>query len=327
MRRLALAAALCISVVPVVGQNLLVANQRDVTVSLLDAVSGKTVGTIAENTSPVWGHELIASPDGKTAYLPIYGSTGVGKPGIDGHELLVIDIPSRRIAAHVDFGHGVRPHCIQYEPHSGLYFVTTEIDKTVSILDPKTRSIVGAIPTGAEQSHMLVLSHDGRLGYTANVGPGSVSVVDIKARKLLGVIPVAPMVQRIAISNDDRYVFTSNYQQPELVVIDTATRKIAKRIPLPGLGYGAAPTKDGKSLIIAIPSTNQVAVIDLANMKIERTVDVASFPQEVLVRPDGKVAYVSCAHAGKVTAIDTATWKPVATFSAGTFPDGLAWAQ
>jgi DNA-binding beta-propeller fold protein YncE len=75
----------------------------------------------------------------------------------------------------LDFGHGVRPHCIVMNPRDGLLYVTTEIDRTVTIVDPKTFKIVGSIPTGQEQSHMLVLSHDGRFGYTANVGPGTIS--------------------------------------------------------------------------------------------------------------------------------------------------------
>ena len=54
-----------------------------------------------------------------------------------------------------------------------MLYVTTELDKTVSIIDPKTLKIVGSVPTGQEQSHMLVLSRDGSRGYTANVGPGN----------------------------------------------------------------------------------------------------------------------------------------------------------
>jgi YVTN family beta-propeller protein len=305
---------------------MLVANQRSATVTVIDPATNQITASIPEKTGEVWGHELIASPDGKTAYVPVYGSSGVGVPGIDGHEILVLDLPARAIREHIDFGHGVRPHCIQYDSNSGLYYVTTEIDQTISILDPSTNAIVGSIPTGSDQSHMLALSHDGRFGYTANVGPGSVSILDLKARKLVAVLPLAPKLQRISISNDDRYVFTSNYQQPELIVLDTTKRTVARRIPLPGLGYGSASTPDGKFLLIAIPRLNQVAVIDLATFKVVRTIPVANGPQEVLVRPDGKTAYVSCVRAGKVSAIDTTTWQTT-TITSGNDSDGLAWAK
>jgi DNA-binding beta-propeller fold protein YncE len=309
------------------AQTLLVVNQGDRNLSFVDPKSATQIAVVDEGLVGVWGHEIATSGDGRTAYMPIYGSTGVGIPGIDGHELLVIDIKSRRILADVDFGHGVRPHLPVFDPATGLLYVTTELDNSVTIVDPQTWKILGAVPTGQEQSHMLVLSHDGRRGYTANVGPGTVSVLDLESRRTLAVIPVAKTVQRISISNDDKLVFTSDQSKPQLAVIDTASRRVSSWVPLPGTGYGTAATLDGRWLLVAIPSTNQVAVVDLSTLKVARSIDVPSTPQEILVRPDGKVAYVSCNRSGKVAAIDLAQWKVQALIVAGQFADGLAWAQ
>ena len=91
------------------GQSLLVANQGNATLSVIDVATGKQT-VVEEKTPGVHGHEVTASADGKTAFLPIYGSTGVGKPGIDGHEMLVIDVPTHAVVGRVEFGHGVRPH-------------------------------------------------------------------------------------------------------------------------------------------------------------------------------------------------------------------------
>src|SRR5579859_1199889 len=219
------------------SQTLLVVNQQDVTVSLVDPVAGREVAAIPEKTVGVHGHEIASSSDGRTVFVPIYGSTGVGKPGIDGHDMLLIDLASREIVGDIDFGHGVRPHYPVLDPVTGLLYVTTELDKTVTIIDPKTRKIVGAIPTGQEESHMLALSHDGKRGYTANVGPGTVSALDMQARKTIAVIPVSKMVQRVAVSMDDKMVFTSDQTKPQLAVIDAATNAVKTWVPLPGLGY------------------------------------------------------------------------------------------
>ncbi|MGA8271901.1 MAG: cytochrome D1 domain-containing protein [Candidatus Sulfotelmatobacter sp.] len=333
MRKLALhhalLASLCVVLIParLPAQTLLVVNQGDSTLSIVDPVSARQIATVAEKTTGVHGHEIAASADGRTAFLPIYGSTGVGKPGIDGHEMLVIDLPTRQIVSDIDFGHGVRPHLPVLDPASGLLYVTTELDKTVTIVDPRTRKIVGTIPTGQEQSHMLVLSHDGRLGYTANVGPGSVSVLDLVGRKTLAVIPVSGEVQRISISTDDKLVFTADQTKPQLAVIDTATDRVKTWVPLPGLGYGTAATPDGRWLLVAIPSTNQVAVVDLQSMLVAHRIDVATSPQEILIRPDGKIAYVSCAGSGKIAAIDLAQWTVEKLIVAGKYADGLAWAK
>ena len=320
--------ALCFGFVAHVrAQTLLVVNQGDSNLSLVDPASAKEIATIAENTPGVHGHEIAASADGRTAFMPIYGSSGVGKPGIDGHEMLVIDLPSRKIVGHIDFGHGVRPHLPVLDPASGLLYVTTELDKTVTIVDPSTRKIIGAVPTGQEESHMLAISHDGKLGYTSNVGPGTVSVLDLVGRKTLAVIPVSGQVQRIAISVDDKMVFTADQTKPQLAVIDTATNKVKAWVPLPGLGYGTAATPDGHWLLVAVPSTNQVAVVDLARMQVARRIDVATSPQEILIRPDGKVAYVSCNVGGKVAVIDLAQWNVQNLITAGKMADGLGWAK
>jgi YVTN family beta-propeller protein len=308
------------------AQSLLVANQGNATLSVIDAASGKQV-VVEEKTPGVHGHEVIASADGKTAFLPIYGSTGVGKPGIDGHEMLVIDVPTHAIVGRVDFGHGVRPHQPVLDAKRHLLYVTTELDNAVTVIDTRTQKIVGKVPTGAAESHMLVLSSDGTKGYTANVGPGSVSVLDMVGRKTIAVIPVAGVVQRIAISKDDRWVFTSDQTKPQLAVIDTKTNTVTKWVDLPGTGYGAAATADGKSLLVCVPGKNQVAVVDLAAMKVARTIDVPASPQEVLIQPGAPVAYVSCIGVGKVAAIDLKSWDVARVIDAGPGADGLAWAK
>jgi DNA-binding beta-propeller fold protein YncE len=309
------------------AQSLLVVNQGDTSVSIVDPASERPIATVAEKTTGVHGHEIAASADGHLAFVPIYGSSGVGKPGIDGHDMLVVDLASRSIVGDIDFGHGVRPHFPLLDPVSGMLYVTTELDKTVTVVDPQTRKIVGAIPTGQEQSHMLAISHDGRRGYTANVGPGTISVLDLVGRKTMAVIPVSSEVQRVSISTDDKLVFTSDQTKPQLAVIDTATNKVKTWVALPGTGYGTAATLDGRWLLVAVPSMNQVAVVDLNRMQVARRIDVARMPQEVLMRPDGKVAYVSCAGTGQVAAIDLAGWKVQKLIAAGNFADGLAWAK
>ena len=307
------------------AQMLLVANQEDATMSVIDPGTGRTMATVTEGVPGQWAHEVAASPDGRTAYLPVYGNSGVGKPGIDGSELLVVDLASRKIAHTIDFGHGVRPHLPVLDAQRHLLYVTTELDDAVTVIDTRTLQIVGKVPTGQKESHMLALSHDGRYGYTANVGPGTVSVLDMVARKTLAVIPVSGEVQRISVSMDDRSVFTSDQTQPRLAVIDAAARTIRHWVALPGLGYGTAPTPDGRWLLVAIPAKNAVAVVDLQAMRLARTVAVAKAPQEILIH--GHVAYVSCAASGQVAAIDLANWKVEKLILAGKWADGMAWAD
>ena len=302
---------------------LLVANKGEHTLGIVDPAAAKQLAAVPEGG--ITGHEVAASPDGKTAYVPIYGNSGVGKPGTNGQNMVVIDIDSRKVTGNVEFG-PVRPHCAMFGPKNGLLYVTTELKQAITIVDPQTLKIVGTIPTGQPESHMFAISHDGHRGYTANVGPGTVSVLDLDAKKVITIIPISHETQRISVSSDDSMVFTSDQTKPQLAVIDTATNKVKTWVPLPGTGYGTAPTKDGRWLLVCVPGTKQLAVVDLHTMKVAHTIDVPRSPQEVIVRPDDKIAYVSCDSSNQVAAIDLSAWKVKKLIDTGKGADGLAWA-
>jgi DNA-binding beta-propeller fold protein YncE len=303
---------------------LLVANKGERALGIIDPESGRQVAQVAENG--VTGHEVIASPDGRTAYVPIYGDSGVGKAGSDGRHLVAIDLASRTIKATLDFGHGVRPHCPIFNPRDGLLYVTTELDNSVTIVHPATMKIVGSVPTGQPESHMLAITRDGRRGYTSNVGPGTVSVLDLEARKTVAVIPVSEYSQRISLSSDDKLAFTADQRSPRLAVINTSTNAVERWVALPASGYGTAATADGRWLIVAMPAANKVAVVDLKSFTVARTIDVPQAPQEVLIRPDNAMAFVSCDVTGKVVAIRLSDWTVASIIDAGKGADGVAWA-
>lgn len=303
---------------------LLVANKGEHTLGLVDPNTARQVAIVPEGG--VTGHEVAASPDGRIAFVPIYGNSGVGLPGSNGSKIDVVDLASRKVVHTIAFTHGVRPHCAVFGPKDGLLYVTTELDKSVAIIDPKTFKIIGSVPTGQPESHMLAISHDGRHGYTANVGPGTVSVLDLTNRKTVTVLHVASHVQRISVSPDDRWIFTSDTTQPRLAVIDAATNKLDRWVPLPGTGYGTASTSDGKFLLVALPDANRLAVLDLPGLHVIKTISLPPAPQEVLIRPDGKVAYVSCDRSHQVAAVQIGSWA-VKLIGAGKGVDGLAWAK
>ena len=304
---------------------LLVANKGDRTLSIVEPESGQVLGAVPEEGTT--GHEVAASPDGKLAFVPIYGSSGVGHPGTDGQLLRVIDLAAKKIVGTVDFGKGLRPHCAVVGPKDGLLYVTTELDDSVTVIDPVALKVLRTIPTGQHESHMLAISPDGSRGYTANVGPGTVSVIDLHNAKVLSIIPISKETQRISISPDGRWVFTSDQTKPQLAVIDTSNNQIKTWVPLPASGYGTAPTPDGRWLLVALPGSNQVAVIDLSSFKLARSISVPRSPQEVLIQPDGSSAYVSCSASAKVAVIDLHNWSVSKLIGTGPGTDGLAWAN
>ena len=253
---------------------LLVANKGNQTLGIIDPEAGRQVAEIPEGG--ITGHEVAASPEGQMAYVPIYGNSGVGRPGTDGRTMAVIDLTTRRVVKTLDFDKPLRPHCAVFGPENGLLYVTTELANSITVIDPKSLRIVASIPTGQRESHMLAITRDGQRGYTANVGPGTVSAIDLVAKKTLAIIPISRQTQRISLSVDDHWAFTADQTAPRLAVIDTSTNKVESWVKLPTVAYGTAPTPDGRWLLITLPEANKIGVLDIASMKMARTVEVAN---------------------------------------------------
>src|SRR5258707_8725161 len=263
---------------PSTGGLLVVANQKEHTLLVVDPENRRELSKISVGVN---GHEVIVSRDGRFAYVPIYGNSGVGKPGTDGSTIDVIDLQERKLVATIDLGKPLRPHRAEVGP-DGLLYVTAELANAVDVVDPATRKVLAEIPTGEPQSHMLVLSHDGHRGYTANVSAGTVSVLDLLKRNLITTIPVAKTVQRISISQDGLRVFTHDQDAPRIAVIDTATNKITNWIELPNPAYASEATPDGRWLLVVSMVANHLHVVDLQTLKVVRSLEIPERSSEIL---------------------------------------------
>src|SRR5712664_4907739 len=77
---------------PLAGGLLVVANQKEHTVLVVDPDNRRELAKISVGVN---GHEVTVSNDGRFAYVPIYGNSGVGRPGTDGSTIDVIDLQER----------------------------------------------------------------------------------------------------------------------------------------------------------------------------------------------------------------------------------------
>lgn len=314
---------LAVLLLPSLGsaQRLLVANQFEHTLLIIDPDSRKTMAKVGVDIN---GHEVIASPDGKYAYVPIYGNSGVGKPGTDGSTVEVIDIAAGRAIHIIDLGKPVRPHCVKFGA-DGLLYISAELAKAVDVVDPNTRKVMAEIPTGQVDSHMFVVTPDGSRAYTANVFAGNVSVLDLRKHSLLTTIPVAGEIQRISISPDGRKVYTHDQEKPRIAVIDAATNAISTWWTVPSIVYSSAPTPDGHWLI-ANALAGKIFVLDTSSGKLAHSYDIPAASGEVLVLPDGSRAFVSCPQAGTIEVLNLKTWQLESPIQLTKGVDGLAFA-
>src|SRR3984893_3747891 len=103
---------------PAANGLLVVANQYEHTALLVDTETRREVAKIVVGVN---GHEVAVSKDGRFAYLPIYGNSGVGKPGTDGSSIDVVDVRERKLAYSIDLGKPLRPHEPRIGPDGRLY--------------------------------------------------------------------------------------------------------------------------------------------------------------------------------------------------------------
>jgi DNA-binding beta-propeller fold protein YncE len=299
---------------------LFVANQFEHTALLIDLASHKTIFTAGVDIN---GHEVAVSPDSRFGYVPIYGNSGVGRPGTDGGTIEVVDLRAGRTTDIIDLPKAVRPHLARLGP-DGLLYVTAELVNAIYAVDIRTHKVTAENPTGQEQSHMFALSPDGSRAYTANVSTGTVSVVDLRKHALVTVIKVADKIQRISISPDGKHVYTQDQDKPRIAVIDTATNTISNWLDLPATAYSTAPTPDGRRLVANSPS-GKLLVVDLSNGKVALSYDIPPSIGAIAVTTDGSRAYVTCPQAGTIEVLNLQTNALEEPIRLTKGVDGIAW--
>lgn len=294
---------------------------------LVDPRAKAVVGAIAV---PGWPHEVAFSADGRTAYTPSYSDAIVGMPGEDGRSIDVIDMTTRKLAKSWDLGQPLRPHKVLVAKDGSL-LVSAELAQAVAIVDTRSGRIATRIPTGAEQTHMLEPTPDGRKLYTANLGAGSVSVIDLKSRKLAKVIAVSDLVQRIALSHDGRRLFVGNGLARRIAVIDTASDAVVRDIPVAGFPFALHPTSDGKFLLVGEDEAplrqgggakGLLEAIDLAAGTVAHRFEVDRMPHGIAVV--GDEAFIACWASRNLDVLNLKTWTleaPIADVAQG---DGIA---
>ena len=168
-----------------------------------------------------------SSATASTAAIPI--------PAIS---LCVIDLEKRAHVGDIDLRPYIAPHTLKLGP-DGLIYITCENSAVVAVIDRTTHKVVDAIDSGSTNGHRLIISPDGQRLYTENEEDGTVSVIDLPKRKLLGKIKTPRPLAGIAISADGRTVVAVDDAEPTLFLIDTESERVAHTVRLEGVPKAA----------------------------------------------------------------------------------------
>lgn len=295
------------------GGVLLVTNKSGDSISLLDPETGQELHRLPTGTSP---HEVAVTPDGRLAFVANYGH----------NSLTVIDVEHGAVAGTVDLGRHGRPHGIIASSDGTSVWVTTEGSRHLVEVDVATRQVERAIETGQQVTHMVALVEGKGKAYTANIGSGNVTVIDLEKGQVIKHIGTGAGAEGIATIPDERYVLVTNREAGTVSVIDTDGDSVVHQMNVGGFPIRVEVTPDGRSALVSQATAQTLLEIRIDGWELGRTLAIGRFPVGIEIRPDGEVAYVANTRDDVITVVDLASFDVLKTLTAGEEPDGMAWA-
>ncbi len=297
---------------------LLVTNKSENTVSFIDGKSGEELARLSTGPNP---HEVAVTPDGRLAFVADYG----------GNSLTVVDVAKREAIGKVDLGEHTRPHGITVSRDGASVWVTTEGSQHLVEVDVASRRVAArrvtrAIRTGQRVTHMVVLAEDRGKAYTANIGSGNVTAIDLRSGAVIRHIATGAGAEGIAVTPDGRYVLVTNREAGTFSVIDPATDEVVHSMEVGGFPIRVEVTPDGKRALVSQARAGTVLEIQVGDWMPGRKLAVGRAPVGIEIRPDGKVAYVANTMDDMLTVVDLERFEEMMTVTAGDEPDGMAWA-
>jgi YVTN family beta-propeller protein len=123
------------------------------------------------------------------------------------------------------------------------------------------------------------VSPDGRELWTANAQDGTVSIIDIAAKKVVATLdPKTVSANRLKFTPDGKLVLISSLGGGDLVILDATARKQVKRVKIGRGAAGIQMQPDGARAFVACTPDNYVAVIDLKTLEVTGHIDAGGEP-------------------------------------------------
>jgi DNA-binding beta-propeller fold protein YncE len=319
---------------PAPQRSLLALSKTDHILAIIDPVTLQVIARVPVGPDP---HEVIASSDGKTAYV----SNAYSSPF---NEIDVIDLITQKPLPKIDINPLINPHGLAFA--NGKLWFTAEGAKCVGRYDPATGRMDWCMGTGQDRTHMIYVTADGKNVYTTNVNAGTVSIlVDSLLPPLVGptgqpfpgskprmewvqtVIPVSKGSEGFDVSPDGRELWTASADDGNITIIDIAARKVAGKIDAKVLGANRLKfTPDGKRVMITSLRTGVLFIYDAGSRNELKQLNIGHGAAGILVDTDGSRAFLGCTADNYVAVIDLKTLQVTGHINIGGGPDGLAWA-
>ena len=292
---------------------LLVLDKEDNMLSIIDPATSKTVARIPTGEGP---HEIAASDDGKLAFVANYGARTPGNTIsvidlVAQRELRRVELGALRrphgitfADARVWFTAEQNRLIARYDPganqvdwilgigQNGTHMLVFAKDRSrmfTSNIGSDSITLLERSPDSADWSAMQVsvgkgpeggdISPDGREYWAANSGDGSISIIDVAAKKVVQTLDVRTgRSNRLRFTLDGKLVLVSDLANNALVVLDATSRKEIKRLNLGRQPEGILIVPDGSRAYVAVAGENAVAVLDFMSLEVTSRIPTGKGP-------------------------------------------------
>ena len=323
-------------------ETLLALSKRDHTVAVVNPATLKVIAKAPVGEDP---HEVIASTDGKTAYVSNYGGGAY-------NTLAVIDLVAQKPLPSIDLGALRGPHGLDFV--GDKVWFTAEAAKAIGSYDPASKKIDWILGTGQNRTHMISVSQDMKRIITTNVSSGTVSIIEKAAPRSMGPLPGTPgpaagtpppqfgppggdwdeTAVRVGggsegfdVSPDGKEIWVANAQDGTISIIDLAAKKVTDTLSANVPGANRLKfTPDGTRVLVSSLRLPDVLVLDAAARKEIKRIKIGHGAAGIQMQPDGSRAFVACSPDNYVVVIDLKTLEVTNHIDVGQQPDGLAWA-
>ena len=311
-------------------RSLLALSKTNHTLAIVDPVTLKIIAKVPVGDDP---HEVAASPDGRTAYVCIYG-------GGSFHEINVIDLVAQKPLLNIDTRPLYGPHDISFV--NGKAWFTAEGSKSVGRYDPATGKLDWSMGTGQDGTHMIYVTPDGKKIYTTNVSSGTVSIlVDtlIQPGKMAPpgarpredwmqtVVPTARGSEGLDVSPDGSELWTAASEDGSISIVDLSAKKLKDKIDAKVNGANRLKfTPDGKQVFISSLQSGELTIYDTKSRIEVKRLKIGNGAAGILMDPEGSRVFVACSADNYIAVINLKTLEVTSHLDVGGVPDGLAWA-
>src|SRR5271155_1248370 len=309
---------------------LLALSKKDHTLAIVDPTTLQVIAKVPIGNDP---HEVIASSDGKTAYVSNYGFGAY-------NTLAVVDLVAQKALPAVDLGALRGPHGLTFA--GGKAWFTAEGAKAIGSYDPAAKSVDWVMGTGQNRTHMIYVSPDRKLIVTTNVSSGTVSLIEKSAGGPPGqggpmgapggdwnetVVRVGGGSGGVDVFPGGKENWVANAGDGTVSIIDVASKQVTQTLAADVGGANRLKfTPDGKLALISSLRSADLTVIDAATRKTVKRIAVGHGAAGIQIQPDGARAFVACSPDGYVAVINLKSLEVAGRIEAGHDPDGLAWA-